>query len=103
MSDRRMEWEELHSRLEHPPVELEYVVQRASTRQKKRRRFNLRCGISLGSLIGCFSAFVLMINFLPSFAYACGKVPLLKELAKAVAWSQSLSAAVENDYQPKPG
>ncbi len=98
MSDRRMEWEELHSRLEHPPVELEYVVQRASARQKKRCRFNLRCGISLGSLIGCFSAFVLMINFLPSFAYACGKVPLLKELAKAVAWSQSLSAAVENEY-----
>ena len=31
-------------------------------------------------------------------ALACGKVPVLKELAAAVAFSPSLKAAVENDY-----
>ena len=31
-------------------------------------------------------------------AYACGGVPGLRELAKAVAWSPSLSAAVDNAY-----
>ena len=30
--------------------------------------------------------------------YACGGVPLLRELAKAVSFSPSLSAAVENEY-----
>src|SRR5699024_3152488 len=32
------------------------------------------------------------------FALACARVPVLKELAAAVAFSPSLKAAVENDY-----
>ena len=45
-----------------------------------------------------FAAFVLLVNLSTPFALACGKVPVLKELAAAVAFSPSLKAAVENDY-----
>ena len=41
---------------------------------------------------------MLLVNLFPPFARACGNVPLLRALAQAVAWSPSLSAAVENDY-----
>ncbi len=41
---------------------------------------------------------MLLVNLFPPFARACGVVPVLRELAQAVAWSPSLSAAVENDY-----
>ena len=41
---------------------------------------------------------MLLVNLSVPFARACGNVPVLRELARAVAWSPSLSAAVENDY-----
>lgn len=43
-------------------------------------------------------AFVILVNFSMGFARACGKVPLIKELARLVVFSPSLSAAVENEY-----
>jgi hypothetical protein len=46
----------------------------------------------------CFAVFVLLVNVSMPFAKACGRVPLLRELAAAVAFSPSLSAAVENEY-----
>ena len=45
-----------------------------------------------------FAAFVLLVNLSTPFALACGKVPVLKELAAAVAFSPSLKAAVEHDF-----
>lgn len=50
------------------------------------------------SLAVCFAVFVLLVNLFPTVAYACGGVPGLGELAKAVAWSPSLSAAMDNEY-----
>ena len=41
---------------------------------------------------------MVLVNVSVPFAHACGSIPLLRELAKAVAWSPSLSAAVENEY-----
>ena len=41
---------------------------------------------------------MLLVNLSTPFARACGRIPLLADLAKAVSWSPSLSAAVENDY-----
>lgn len=38
------------------------------------------------------------VNSTSVFAYACGQIPILKNLAKFVAFSPSLSAAVENRY-----
>ena len=38
------------------------------------------------------------MNFCTPVALACGRIPFLRELAAAVTFSQSLSAAVEHDY-----
>lgn len=95
---RNEEYKALLAALEQPPEGLEQTVakalQRETASRKKRRVF----GIPAGSLAACFLGFVLLVNLFPPFARACGTVPLLRELAKAVAWSPSLSAAVENEY-----
>ena len=95
---RNEEYQQLLEQLNETPPSLEYTVQRAQTREKAcRRRWRL-LGVPAGSLAICFTAFALLVNLFPTFAYACGGVPVLRELAKAVAWSTSLSAAVENRY-----
>lgn len=95
---RNEEYTNLLAALEQTPAELEGTVAKALKRkrasQKKRRAF----GVSALGLAACFTAFVLLVNLSIPFARACGTVPVLRELAKAVAWSPSLSAAVENDY-----
>ncbi|MCF2664345.1 DUF4179 domain-containing protein [Oscillibacter valericigenes] len=95
---RNEEYKNLLAELESVPAELECTVEKAVKRktalQKKRRAW----GISCGSIAACFTAFVLLVNLSVPFARACGSIPVLRELAKAVAWSPSLSAAVENQY-----
>lgn len=97
--NRREEYLALCAALEHTPPALEDTVSRAVARRagerKKRRRI---FGMSLGSLASCAAAFVLLVNLSVPFAKACGSVPVLRELAKAVAWSPSLAAAVEQEY-----
>lgn len=96
--NRMDEYTALLAELEQTPEELNNTVNKALNRknalQKKRRFF----GTSLGGLVACFAAFVLLVNLSTPFARACGRIPLLADLAKAVSWSPSLSAAVENDY-----
>ena len=95
---RNEEYAALLAELEQTPAELETTVDRALRRQraagKKRRAF----GISAVGLAACFGAFILLVNLSMPFARACGNIPVLRELAKAVSWSPSLSAAVENEY-----
>ena len=52
----------------------------------------------LGGLAACFAAFALLVNFCAPVAYACSRIPVLKELAMAVTFSKSLTEAVENKY-----
>ena len=96
--NRMDEYTALLAELEQAPEELNHTVNKALNRknalQKKRRFF----GTSLGGLAACFATFVLLVNLSTPFARACGRIPLLADLAKAVSWSPSLSAAVENDY-----
>lgn len=96
--NRNEEYYALLRELESLPESLETTVNKAlvreNTLQKKRRFF----GQLATSAAACFVTFVLMVNLVPTFAYACGGVPLLRALAKAVTWSPSLSAAVENEY-----
>ena len=96
--NRNAEYQALLTELEMTPPALEYTVQRAVTRKKTSQKKRRLLGVPLGSLGVCFVGFVLLVNLFPPFAYACGRVPLLRELAKAVAWSPSLSAAVENEF-----
>lgn len=95
--NRQQEYWDLMGQLAHPPAGLDGTALRARDRAKRRRR-GKRWGLSLGSAAGACAAFVLAVNTLPTFALACAKVPVLRELAAAVAFSPSLSAAVEHDY-----
>lgn len=96
--NRNEEYHALLVELEQSPKELGNTVQKAlkreSTSRKKRRAWAIFCG----SLAACFACFVLLVNLSVPFARACGNIPVLRELAKAVSWSPSLSAAVENEY-----
>lgn len=83
---------------EATPPELETTVERALKRKRVSRRKVRMFGIPAGSLAACFGAFILLVNLSVPFARACGGVPVLRELAKAVAWSPSLSAAVEDEF-----
>ena len=95
---RNEEYRQLLEQLDKTPASLEYTLQRAQAREKACRCKWRLLGVPVGSLAVCFTVFVLLVNLFPTFAYACGGVPVLRELAKAVAWSPSLSAAVENQY-----
>ena len=96
---RRMEeYRALQEKLQILPETLESTVERAMRRKYTLRKRKRILGIPAGSLAACFVGFVLAVNCFPTVAYACGGVPLLRDLAKAVAWSPSLLAAVENEY-----
>lgn len=96
--NRNTEYQALLAELETTPDGLWDVVQRAFARKRalqKRRRLILTPALGAAA---CFAVFVLLVNLSVPFASACGRVPWLRELAKAVAFSPSLSAAVENEY-----
>lgn len=95
--NRNEEYQALLQGLEATPPALDGTAERALRRRRRDRRLRL-FGVPAGSLAACFIAFVLLVNLFPPFARACGNVPVLRALAQAVAWSPSLSAAVENDY-----
>ena len=96
--NRNEEYNALLAELEQVPEHLDDTVERAVKRlnalQKKRRAWAISCA----GLAACFACFVLLVNLSVPFARACGSIPVLRELAKAVSWSPSLSAAVENEY-----
>ena len=94
--NRREEYWTLISELKEEPAALEPSVQRAVKRGKRSRW--VRPLSAFGSLAGICAAFVLMVNTAPAFALACGDIPVLKEIAAAVAWSPSLKQAIVHDY-----
>lgn len=85
-------------RAEPAPQQLDGTVSRAMDRRRWAGRRIRMLAVSAGSLAACFAAFVLLVNLSIPFARACGGVPVLRELAKVVAWSPSLSAAVEDEF-----
>lgn len=97
--NRNEEYRALLAQLEDtplPPALTDSVPRaRAKARRQSRRR---RWETSLASLGGAAAAFALAVNLSAPFALACGKVPILKELAAAVATSPSMKAAIEHDY-----
>lgn len=95
--ERMEEYKALLAELEETPPALEHTVQRARAR-RRRRRWGRGLGIPAGSAAAVFAAFVLLVNLSTPFALACGRVPVLRDLAAAVSFSPSLSAAVEHDY-----
>ena len=97
--NRNNEFSELIGELEETPLKLDFTLERARLKLKeKKRRVRKAVFAPLGTAAAVFAIFVLLVNVSPTFAYAAGRVPLLRELAKFVAVSPSLSAAVENEY-----
>ena len=64
-------------------------------RRKRRRDWMLR---PLGSVAAVLVLFVALVNVSSTVADACGNIPVLRELARAVCFSRSLADAVDNDY-----
>lgn len=97
MKNRTEEYWTLVSELSQPPQELEGSVERA--RKRARRAAPLRrLAAPAASLAAVAATFVLLVNVSVPFALACSGVPIVRELAAAVAFSPSLSAAVAHDY-----
>lgn len=95
--DRMEEYKKLMSELDNVPMELSHTLTRAKSRFSKKRIFNW-IAVPICSVISAAFLFVLMVNISPTFAYACEKIPFLNDLASAVKFSPSLSAAVENEF-----
>lgn len=90
---RKEEYEKLLAQVSETPDALAGTLSRA--RAKSVRRRFLR---PAGSVAAVFVAFVLAVNFVTPVADACSRIPVLKDLAKAVTFSRSLTDAVDNEY-----
>ena len=97
MENRTAEYQALVNELAQPPKELGASMERARKRARRTRMLR-RFTAPLGSIASVAACFVLMVNLFPTFALACSSVPVIRELAAAVAFSPSLSAAVAHDY-----
>ena len=95
--NRSEEYWALVSDLSDTPAALDSTVERARAKRKKAKTGKW-LGIPVATLGGIASAFILMVNFSLPFALACARVPFLKELTAAVAFNETLRAAVQNDY-----
>ena len=93
--NRMEELRELEDQLEQSLPPLEETMARAEARLRRRNR---RISRAVSSLCAVFALFVVLVNFCAPVAYACSKVPGLRELAEAVTFSRSLTDAVKNEY-----
>ena len=91
--NRNKEYEKRMEELNALPVP-EGGVGRAM-RRERRRRYLTR---PLAGIAAAFALFVVLVNASTTVAYACSRIPGLRELAAAVTFSRSLGDAVENDY-----
>lgn len=95
--DRMREYSDLLRQLEEVPTALAYTVPRARAKARRARAGRF-LGLPAAGLCSLLAAFTLMVNLSAPFALACGNIPLLKELAAAVAFNRSLAAAVAHNY-----
>ncbi len=91
--ERKEEYELLLQTIREPEA-----VADTLTRAKKRYARRKMVTRPLVGVLSAFVIFVGLVNFCTPVAYACSKVPLLRELAEAVTFSRSLSDAVTNEY-----
>lgn len=92
--NRNDEFTELMKELDGGVPEVGESIKRGS-RRKARKQFLYQ---PLMGLTAVFMLFVLSVNLCAPVAMAFSKVPLLKDLTKAVAISRSVKEAIENNY-----
>lgn len=100
--NRMEEYRALLQELEVSPVRLNGTVARARAR-KRRRRLRRALGYPAASAAAVCACFVLLVNVCTPFAAACASIPFLQDLARAVSFHPSLSAAVEHSYVQEIG
>ena len=93
--NRKEEFEQMLREMDQAVPGLESPLERALQRRRKREKRTLRSAVGLAA---CMAGFILAVNFCTPVAHACSNVPILRELAAVVMFSQSLTAAVEEDY-----
>lgn len=104
--NRNEEYKALVEELDNTPLKLDFTLERAQLRlrEQKRRSKTRRAILSpFGFIAAVFAVFVLLVNISPAFACTVGRIPLLHDLAKYVAFFPSLSAAVDNNYYQEIG
>lgn len=94
--NRKKEFEAMIEELNRSAPGLEATLDRAYKKKRKRTTKLVACPVS--GLAACFVVFVLLVNFCTPVAYACARIPVLRELAAAVTLSRSLTDAVDNEY-----
>lgn len=94
MDNRNAEFERLLDELGAEDERAAGTVERARARLRRRRMVTRPAGM----LAAVFVCFVALVNFCAPVAEACSGVPGLRELARAVTFSRSLSDAVDNEY-----
>lgn len=92
--DRNAEYERILDELGTDNERAAGTVERARARLRRRRMVTR----PVGMLAAVFVCFVALVNFCAPVAEACSGVPGLRELARAVTFSRSLSDAVDNEY-----
>lgn len=92
--NRMEEYKDLMQELDAPAPQTEHTLDRAIKRNVRRKRI-VR---PITGFAAAFTFFVLLVNLSTPVAYACSKIPLLRELAEAVTFSRSLTDAVDNQY-----
>lgn len=95
--NRMGEYRALLEEMEETPARLNFTVARAKARTA-RQKLRRAVGVPASALAVVCLCFVLLVNVSAPFAAACSGIPVLKDLAQAVSFNPSLSAAVENDW-----
>lgn len=95
--DRLKEYQELVKDSNVVPDALDDLVFKAHKRVKVRRVYR-RFGQAIAMFVLLIGVFTLSVNSSIKIAHAMGKIPIISDLAKKVALSPSLKAAVDNEY-----
>ena len=92
--NRNEEFFQLQQELERKAPSLAASVKKAHRRRRANRIFYR----PLAYVAAVFAVFIVSVNAFPTVAYACSRVPGLRELARAVTFSHSLEDAIANEY-----
>lgn len=95
--NRKEEYNLLLRELEELPIQLDYTMERVEARRKSKR-WHRYVAIPVGSIISFLLVFTVLVNSVPVFAKSCSQIPLIKDLAKLVDFSPSLTRAVQHEY-----
>lgn len=94
--DRMEELEALRGETPAAPPRLGGTLARAEARLRAHRRHVRAAVFPCALLVSFLALFTAAVNVSPAFAHACGSVPVVGDLAEAVAFSPSMRAAVKN-------